>query len=159
MKIAVALALCVASVQGMALCAINTTLRAERLACEWTTSVDASQTHALRPRACARLRVYGRCTVCIMCVELYMWAYTKWCILNLYIFSQCSCTCRPCLCGDGDAGCFWCGACRVCADVEIPPEHPLQQHQMWDYSTAREQVRKLYRASYKGHLPLTGQGA
>ena len=86
MKIAVALALCVASVQGMALCVINTTLRAERLACECTTSVDASQTHALRPRACARLRVYGRCTVCIMCVELYMWAYTKWCILNLYLY-------------------------------------------------------------------------
>ena len=65
---------------------------------------------------------------------------------------------RPCLCGEGDSGCFWCGACRVCANVEIPPEHPLQKHQMWDYSTAREQAIKLYRASYKGHLPLTGQG-
>ena len=66
--------------------------------------------------------------------------------------------CRPCLCGVKDAGCFWCGVCRRCANVELPPGHPLQQHATWTYASARERVRNLFTASYKGPMPLTGQG-
>ena len=79
------------------------------------------------------------------------------CVLKYHVLCMFTC-CRPCLCGVKDAGCFWCGACRRCANVELPPGHPLQQHATWNYASARERVRNLFTTSYKGPLSLTGQG-